>query len=80
MMNYSIAQFCGCFLGIGLVNGVYCMLLINDASVKGGTVYPITLKKQLRAQEVAEQNQLPCIYVIDSGGAYLPLQVGAMFS
>ncbi|XP_064606427.1 biotin-dependent 3-methylcrotonyl-coenzyme A carboxylase beta1 subunit-like [Liolophura sinensis] len=73
-MDYGNVPRAGLITGIGLVNGVYCMLLINDATVKGGTVYPITLKKQLRAQEIAEQNHLPCVYVIDSGGGYLPLQ------
>lgn len=51
------------------------MVVANDATVKGGTVYPITLKKQLRAQEIAKALQLPCVYLIDSGGAFLPLQV-----
>lgn len=50
-------------------------MVANDATVKGGTVYPITLQKQLRAQEIAEQNHLPTVYVIESGGAFLPLQV-----
>ena len=51
------------------------MLLVSDGTVKGGTVFPIGVKKQLRAQEIAEQNRLPCVYIIDSGGAFLPLQV-----
>ena len=51
------------------------MIIANDGSVKGGTVYPVTLKKQLRAQEIAQQNRLPCVYAVDSGGAFLPLQV-----
>ena len=51
-----------------------CMIIINDATVKGGTYYPITVKKHLRAQEIAPENQLPCIYLVDSGGAYLPYQ------
>ena len=51
------------------------MIIANDGSVKGGTVFPITLKKQLRAQEIAQQNRLPCVYAVDSGGAFLPLQV-----
>ena len=51
------------------------MIIANDGTVKGGTVYPITLKKQLRAQEIAQQNKLPCVYAVDSGGAFLPLQV-----
>src|SRR5438105_5093951 len=64
----------GIVTGIGLVEGQECMIVANDATVKGGTYYPITVKKHLRAQEVAEQNHLPCIYLVDSGGAYLPLQ------
>ncbi len=53
---------------------VECMIIANDATVKGGTYYPITVKKHLRAQRIAEQNRLPCIYLVDSGGAYLPKQ------
>ncbi|WOE33333.1 MULTISPECIES: carboxyl transferase domain-containing protein [unclassified Acinetobacter] len=64
----------GVIAGIGQVNGVTCMIIANDATVKGGTYYPLTVKKHLRAQEIAEQNQLTCIYLVDSGGAYLPLQ------
>jgi len=60
--------------GVGLINGVECMVIANDATVKGGTYYPLTVKKHLRAQEIAEQNELPCIYLVDSGGAFLPLQ------
>jgi 3-methylcrotonyl-CoA carboxylase beta subunit len=60
--------------GIGTVCGRQCVIVANDATVKGGTYYPITVKKHLRAQEVALQNRLPCIYLVDSGGAYLPLQ------
>src|SRR5207249_225034 len=60
--------------GIGLVEGQECMIVANDATVKGGTYYPMTVKKHLRAQEIAEQNHLPCIYLVDSGGAFLPLQ------
>ncbi|MDO8931183.1 MAG: carboxyl transferase domain-containing protein [Rhodocyclaceae bacterium] len=60
--------------GIGRVNGVECMIVANDATVKGGTYYPLTVKKHLRAQEVALQNRLPCIYLVDSGGAFLPMQ------
>jgi 3-methylcrotonyl-CoA carboxylase beta subunit len=60
--------------GIGRVNGVDCMIVCNDATVKGGTYYPMTVKKHLRAQEVAQQNNLPCIYLVDSGGANLPNQ------
>ncbi len=64
----------GLITGIGQVNGVECMIVANDATVKGGTYYPLTVKKHLRAQEVAEQNHLPCIYLVDSGGAFLPRQ------
>ena len=64
----------GVVAGVGQVNGVTCMIVANDATVKGGTYYPLTVKKHLRAQEIAEQNHLPCIYLVDSGGAYLPMQ------
>ena len=64
----------GIVTGIGPVAGLPCMIVANDATVKGGTYYPITVKKHLRAQKVAEQNALPCIYLVDSGGAFLPLQ------
>ena len=64
----------GIITGIGRVRGVECMLVANDATVKGGTYYPLTVKKHLRAQEIAEQNRLPCIYLVDSGGAFLPRQ------
>ena len=64
----------GVIAGIGRVSGVDCMIVCNDATVKGGTYYPVTVKKHLRAQEVAQQNQLPCIYLVDSGGANLPNQ------
>ena len=60
--------------GIGRVQGVACMIVCNDATIKGGTYYPMTVKKHLRAQEIALENLLPCIYLVDSGGAYLPLQ------
>ncbi len=60
--------------GIGKVHNRYCMIIANDATVKGGTYYPITVKKHLRAQTIAEQNKLPCIYLVDSGGANLPHQ------
>ena len=59
---------------IGLVSGRRCVIVANDATVKGGTYYPITVKKHLRAQEVARENRLPCIYLVDSGGAFLPAQ------
>ena len=64
----------GMIAGIGRVNGVDCMIVCNDATVKGGTYYPMTVKKHLRAQEVAQQNNLPCVYLVDSGGANLPNQ------
>src|SRR5690349_443156 len=60
--------------GIGRVEGRECVIVANDATVKGGTYYPITVKKHLRAQEVARANKLPCIYLVDSGGAFLPMQ------
>ena len=60
--------------GIGRVSGVECVIVCNDATVKGGTYFPITVKKHLRAQEVARENRLPCVYLVDSGGAFLPLQ------
>ena len=64
----------GLIAGIGRVSGVDCMIVCNDATVKGGTYYPMTVKKHLRAQEIAAQNRLPCIYLVDSGGANLPNQ------
>ena len=64
----------GLIVGIGRVSGRECLVIANDATVKGGTYYPMTVKKHLRGQEVALQNRLPCIYLVDSGGAYLPLQ------
>lgn len=64
----------GIITGIGRVSGVECMIVANDATIKGGTYYPVTVKKQLRAQEIAMQNRLPCIYLVDSGGANLPRQ------
>jgi len=64
----------GVVCGIGRVQGVECMIVANDATVKGGTYYPMTVKKHLRAQEIAGQNHLPCIYLVDSGGAFLPRQ------
>ncbi|WP_411824724.1 carboxyl transferase domain-containing protein [Leptospira sp. 'Mane'] len=64
----------GIITGIGRIEGVECMIVANDATVKGGTYYPLTVKKHLRAQEIAERNHLPCVYLVDSGGAFLPLQ------
>jgi acetyl-CoA carboxylase carboxyltransferase component len=64
----------GIVTGIGVVEGQECVIVANDATVKGGSYFPLTVKKHLRAQEIAEQNRLPCIYLVDSGGAFLPLQ------
>src|SRR6195952_3010433 len=64
----------GILTGIGRVSGRECVVVVNDATVKGGTYYPVTVKKHLRAQEVALHNRLPCVYLVDSGGAFLPLQ------
>jgi acetyl-CoA carboxylase carboxyltransferase component len=64
----------GIVTGIGTVEGRECVIVANDATVKGGTYFPLTVKKHLRAQEIAEQNRLPCLYLVDSGGAFLPLQ------
>lgn len=64
----------GMIAGVGRIEGVECLIVANDATVKGGTYYPLTVKKHLRAQEIALQNHLPCIYLVDSGGAFLPLQ------
>src|SRR5258708_5730455 len=64
----------GLITGIGRVSGRECVVVCNDATVKGGTYYPITVKKHLRAQEVARENRLPCVYLVDSGGANLPNQ------
>jgi len=64
----------GIVTGIGRVSGVECLIIANDATVKGGTYYPITVKKHLRAQQVALENNLPCLYLVDSGGAFLPMQ------
>ena len=64
----------GIVTGVGIVEGRQCVIVANDATVKGGSYYPLTVKKHLRAQEVARQNRLPCLYLVDSGGAFLPLQ------
>lgn len=64
----------GVITGIGRIQGRECMVVANDATVKGGTYYPLTVKKHLRAQEIAQQNRLPCVYLVDSGGAFLPKQ------
>jgi 3-methylcrotonyl-CoA carboxylase beta subunit len=73
-MYDDAAPSAGIITGIGRVSGQECVIVCNDATVKGGTYYPITVKKHLRAQEIAEQNRLPCIYLVDSGGANLPNQ------
>ena len=64
----------GCVGGIGQVQGVECMIVANDPTVKGGSYYPLTVKKHLRAQAIAAENRLPCVYLVDSGGANLPRQ------
>ena len=64
----------GIVTGIGRVSGQECIVVANDATVKGGTYYPLTVKKHLRAQAIALENNLPCVYLVDSGGAYLPRQ------
>jgi len=64
----------GLVAGIGQISDIDCVIVANDATVKGGTYYPLTVKKHLRAQEIAEQNGLPCVYLVDSGGAFLPMQ------
>ena len=68
------ARSAGIVTGIGVVHGKECMFVANDATVKGGSYYPMTVKKHIRAQEIAEENNLPCIYLVDSGGAFLPMQ------
>ncbi len=73
-MYKDAAPAAGVVTGIGMVHGQQVMIVANDATVKGGTYFPMTVKKHLRAQEIALENQLPCIYLVDSGGAFLPLQ------
>jgi 3-methylcrotonyl-CoA carboxylase beta subunit len=70
----SAAPAAGIITGVGLVSGRRCVVVANDATVKGGSYYPMTVKKHLRAQEIALQNHLPCVYLVDSGGAFLPMQ------
>jgi 3-methylcrotonyl-CoA carboxylase beta subunit len=70
----EVVQSAGVITGIGRVHGVDCLFVANDATVKGGTYFPLTVKKHLRAQEIALENNLPCIYLVDSGGAFLPMQ------
>jgi acetyl-CoA carboxylase carboxyltransferase component len=73
-MYDNAAPYAGIVTGIGLVSGREVMFIANDATIKGGTYFPMTVKKHIRAQEIAEQNRLPCVYLVDSGGAFLPLQ------
>ncbi|MBN3301160.1 MCCB carboxylase, partial [Amia calva] len=73
-LPYGNVPSAGCITGIGKICGLWCVFIANDATIKGGTAYPISVKKQLRAQDVAVQNRLPCVYLVDSGGAFLPLQ------
>ncbi|XP_018422807.1 PREDICTED: methylcrotonoyl-CoA carboxylase beta chain, mitochondrial-like [Nanorana parkeri] len=73
-LPYGDVPSAGCLTGVGRVCGIWCMFIANDATVKGGTAFPISVKKQLRAQEIAMQNRLPTVYLVDSGGAFLPLQ------
>jgi 3-methylcrotonyl-CoA carboxylase beta subunit len=73
-MYHDAAPGAGVITGIGRISGKECVIVCNDATVKGGTYYPLSVKKHLRAQEIAEQNRLPCIYLVDSGGANLPNQ------
>ncbi|XP_042318741.1 methylcrotonoyl-CoA carboxylase beta chain, mitochondrial-like isoform X2 [Sceloporus undulatus] len=73
-MPYGDVPAAGCLTGIGKICGIWCVFIANDATVKGGTIYPVSLKKQLRAQEIAIKNRLPSVYLVDSGGAFLPLQ------
>jgi 3-methylcrotonyl-CoA carboxylase beta subunit len=73
-MYEGAAPGAGVVAGIGMIHGRHCLVLANDATVKGGTYFPMTVKKHLRAQEIAQENRLPCIYLVDSGGAYLPMQ------
>ncbi|XP_067419462.1 methylcrotonoyl-CoA carboxylase beta chain, mitochondrial-like isoform X3 [Emydura macquarii macquarii] len=73
-LPYGDVPAAGCLTGIGKICGVWCVFMANDATVKGGTIYPISVKKQLRAQQIAMQNRLLSVYLVDSGGAFLPLQ------
>ncbi|XP_075792336.1 methylcrotonoyl-CoA carboxylase beta chain, mitochondrial-like isoform X2 [Pelodiscus sinensis] len=73
-LPYGDVPAAGCLTGIGKICGVWCVFMANDATVKGGTIYPISVKKQLRAQHIAIQNRLLSVYLVDSGGAFLPLQ------
>uniref|UniRef100_A0A8C8R6H5 methylcrotonoyl-CoA carboxylase n=1 Tax=Pelusios castaneus TaxID=367368 RepID=A0A8C8R6H5_9SAUR len=73
-LPYGDVPAAGCLTGIGKICGIWCVFMANDATVKGGTIYPISVKKQLRAQQIALQNRLISVYLVDSGGAFLPLQ------
>src|SRR5258707_4400223 len=73
-MSDNDAPGAGIVTGIGRISGREALVVANDATVKGGTYFPMTVKKHLRAQDIALQNRLPCVYLVDSGGAYLPLQ------
>jgi len=73
-LEYGDVPAAGSVMGIGSISGQLCVITANDATVKGGTIYPIGVKKQLRGQEIALENRLPCVYIVDSGGAFLPLQ------
>ncbi|MFO7683879.1 MAG: carboxyl transferase domain-containing protein, partial [Chloroflexota bacterium] len=73
-MHHGEAPGAGIVTGVGRIQGVECMIIANDPTVKGGTYFPETVKKHLRAQTIAEENRLPCIYLVDSGGAFLPQQ------
>ncbi|XP_058030389.1 methylcrotonoyl-CoA carboxylase beta chain, mitochondrial-like isoform X2 [Ahaetulla prasina] len=73
-MPYGDVPAGGCITGIGRISGIWCSFIANDSLIKGGTIYPITLKKMLRSQEIAIKNKLPFVYIVDSGGAFLPLQ------
>jgi len=73
-MYDDAAPAAGVIAGVGRINGIECIVVANDATVKGGTYYPMTVRKHLRAQEIALENHLPCIYLVDSGGAFLPMQ------
>ena len=73
-MHDDEAPGAGIVTGIGRIEGTLCVVVANDATVKGGTYFPETVKKHLRAQEIALEDRLPCVYLVDSGGAYLPLQ------
>lgn len=73
-LYHNEAPGAGLITGVGRISGIECVVVCNDATVKGGTYYPMTVKKHLRAQEIAQQNRLPCVYLVDSGGAYLPRQ------